>query len=230
MNRILPLKTILIATESADTLKRFSEAFRKGGHKPLKVNNEKQFLAALINYSESLDLLILDIRISNKFSALVKTVQETASNSTLAILSGSVNNPDEIKTLAGLGITAYINEHIPEEEILQCLNPLLFPKSFDRRTSTRVTLNIPCAIEIETTIVSGQILNIGKGGLAFRTMEPIAVGTRITIVFRLPNQDREIKSVARIAWGNRQSLQGLQFEEIKTGDQTVIDEFVDFGG
>ena len=74
-----------------------------------------------------------------------------------------------------------------------------------------------------------QILNIGKGGLAVRTMEPIAVGIRISIVFRLPNQDREIKAVARIAWSNRQSLQGLQFEEIKTGGQMAIDEFVDFG-
>ena len=225
----MSLKTILIATESTDTLKRFSEAFRKGEHKPLEVDNEKQFLATLIKHSETLDLLILDIRISNEFSALVKKIQETVPNSTLAILSGSINSANEIKTLASRGITAYVNEHIPEEEILQCLNPLLFPKSFDRRTSTRVTLSIPCAIETETTVMSGQILNIGKGGLAVRTMEPIAVGIRISIVFRLPNQDREIKAVARIAWSNRQSLQGLQFEEIKTGGQMAIDEFVDFG-
>ncbi len=226
----MPLKTILIATKSTETLKRFSEAFRKGGHKSFEVNNEKQFLAALNNHPQIFDLIIFDIRIGNKFSAIVKKIQETAQNSTLAILSGSVKNPDEIKTLASLGITDYVNEHIPEEEVLQCFNPLLFPKSFDRRTSARVTLSIPCAIEVENAIISGQVLNLGKGGLALRTMEPIAVGTRITIVFRLPNQDREIKSLARIAWSNRQSLQGLQFEEIKTGDQTAIDEFIDFGG
>ena len=223
----MTLKTILIATNSIDTLKRFSEAFRKGGHQSLEANNEQNLLATLSNQSETLDLFLLDIRVSHNFAEIIKKAQQTAPNSTLAVFSGSVGNPDEIKTLAELGITSYINEHMPEEEVLQCLTPLLFPKSFDRRTSNRVTLSIPCALEIESTIVSGQILNIGKGGLAVRTMEPILIGSRITIVFRLPNHDREINSVSRVAWSNRQSVQGLQFEEIQTSDQAIIDEFVD---
>ena len=63
----------------------------------------------------------------------------------LLFFSGSINNVDEVRALSELGITRYINENCATKKIIPSLAPQLYPDSFNRRTSVRVSLGIPIA-------------------------------------------------------------------------------------
>jgi uncharacterized protein (TIGR02266 family) len=70
-------------------------------------------------------------------------------------------------------------------------------------------------------------LNLGKGGVAIRTMSPLESSARARVRFRLPNSKRDVDAEARVAWSDRRVGMGLQFERIDSADQTAVEEFVD---
>ncbi len=88
-------------------------------------------------------------------------------------------------------------------------------------------LAIPVSYRFDNTIGSAVTLNISKGGLAIRTMSPLAVSTEVRVRFQLPGADREISASSRVVWSDRRVGMGLQFEQVDAGDQTAVDEYVD---
>nr|MBP7572243.1 TIGR02266 family protein [Acidobacteriota bacterium] len=102
-----------------------------------------------------------------------------------------------------------------------------FPDNFNRRSSPRVVLGIPVAYRSGDTITAVLTLNLSKGGIGIRTMNPLAEGIRVRLRFRLPGARREIEAEARVAWSDRRIGMGLQFEKVQAEDQAAIDEFVD---
>ena len=67
------------------------------------------------------------------------------------------------------GRAGYVNEHSGARHIVPALAPHLFPDSFNRRLSPRVTLGIPVACRFEGTITAARTLDLGKGGLGVWT-------------------------------------------------------------
>ena len=70
-------------------------------------------------------------------------------------------------------------------------------------------------------------LNLGKGGLGVRTINPLDSGTKVAVRFRLPGSQQDVDAASRVVWYDRRSGMGLQFERVATHDQSAIDEFVD---
>ncbi len=70
-------------------------------------------------------------------------------------------------------------------------------------------------------------LNIGKGGIAIRTMSPLAVDTPVSVKFRLPGAKTSIEASGRVAWSDRKAGMGIQFERVDSAGQTAIEQFVD---
>jgi uncharacterized protein (TIGR02266 family) len=79
----------------------------------------------------------------------------------------------------------------------------------------------------DNTIASALTLNLGKGGLAIRTMSPLAENTKLRLRFRLPGSDGNIEAESRVAWSDRQVGMGVQFEQLEPADQAAIDGFID---
>ena len=196
-------------------------------------NNNRAHQLALLQYiqkkGEALDLLLLNLD-------LIKFPDETVSQSIknigadglpMLIFSGSISNAREIRELADVGITNYINEHCTIQQILPSLTPHLFPNNFDRRTSIRVVLNIPITYKCESTIATALTLNISKGGLGIRTINPLGLETKVELRFRLPGYTSEIEATSRVAWNDKQVGMGLQFEQVNSTNQSAIDEFID---
>ena len=69
--------------------------------------------------------------------------------------------------------------------------------------------------------------DIGRGGLAIRTMTPVAKGTALQLKFRLPGGSSDIEALARVSWSDRRTGMGVQFEQVSSIDQRAIDAFVD---
>jgi CheY-like chemotaxis protein len=220
-------KTVIIAIDAADVRDRFAAALKGAGHRTIGVGRRAELLEALASPMLRVDLVVLDLGLGPAGAELVQGIREANATVPLIIFSGSVRSAAEVRTLADRGIVNYVNEHITTQRVLPALAPLLFPDSFDRRTSVRVNLNIPAALRSGDTIVAVQTLNLGKGGLAVRTMSPIEAGIRLRVRFRLPRSQHDIEAASRVVWSDSQSGLGLQFEEVETHDQSAIDEFID---
>jgi len=222
-----PPKTVIVAVNDAQIRKRFCAALQRAGHHAIEVRTHEELLARVRAPSGAADLVVLDLRIGGPGAEAAHALRTGEAKTNIVVLSGSVGNATEVRELAGIGIDSYVNEHCADQHILPSLAPRLFPDSFDRRTSNRVTLDLPVAFRFADTIATAPILNLSKGGLGVRTMTPLDAGTKVRVRFRLPGSLRDIDAHSRVAWSDHRAGMGLQFEEVETSDQSLIDEFVD---
>jgi uncharacterized protein (TIGR02266 family) len=145
----------------------------------------------------------------------------------ILVFSGTIASADEVRTLATLGVSGYINEYSAVQHILPSLAPHLFPDSFNRRGGPRVILGIPVQYRFGNTVAAALTLNLGHGGVAIRTTSPLDNGTRVSVRFRLPGGKSDIEAEGRVAWSDRRVGMGLQFEVVAADHQAAIDTFVD---
>ena len=221
-------RTVLIATATTGVSYRFAEALRQAGHRAIEAARTSDLLGSVDTNFPGVDLLLLDLGLAaGDGVSLVQRVRDHAASLPIIVFSGSIASADEVRGLAALGVTDYVNEHLDAQQILPSLAPHLFPDSFNRRSSPRVVLAIPVSYRFDNTIAGALTLNISKGGLAIRTMSPLAVSTKAHLCFRLPGSDREIDADSRVVWSDRRVGLGLQFEQVDAGDQTAVDEYVD---
>jgi len=221
-------RTVLIASAETGVRNRFTEALRQAGHRTLTAARTADLLGSVDTARPGMDLLLLDLGLGGGDGvSLVRRIRDQTGSLPILVFSGSITNADEVRGLAALGVTGYLNEHLDAEQILPSLAPDLFPDSFNRRTIARVVLAIPVSYRFDNTIGSAVTLNISKGGLAIRTMSPLAVSTEVRVRFQLPGADREISATSRVVWSDRRVGMGIQFEQVDAGDQTTVDEYVD---
>ena len=145
----------------------------------------------------------------------------------ILVFSGTIATAEEVRDLAALGVSGYVNEYSAVQHILPSLAPHLFPDNFNRRGSPRVVLGIPINYRFGNTIAAALTLNISKGGLAIRTMSPLQQDAKMRVRFRLPGSKRDIEAESRVAWSDRRVGMGLQFEKVDPADQAKVDEFID---
>ena len=220
-------KTVVIATNERDTAQRFADALSGGGHRTTLVNSAETLVHHINEAPASTDLLVIDLRLDTEGMPLIRALRAAAPGLRIVILSGSVQSAGDVRTLADLEIRSYVNEHGRSDHILSSLSPELFPDSFNRRTSMRVTLDIPVVYRYADTIATAPTLNLSKGGLGVRTLTPVDAGTKVRVTFRLPGSQEDLEATARVAWSDQKTGMGLQFEEMPTPDQSAVDEFID---
>ena len=219
-------KTVLVAALDPDVRRRYALALERSGLATIGAETADELLRHL-QTPDTVDLLVLDLRLGASGVAAVQAARTLNATVPIVVLSGSVDSAADVRALAALGITSYINEHCAVEQILPSLAPTLFPNSFNRRTSKRMTLDIPVAYRFQETIATALTLNLSKGGLGIRTISPLNTGTKVHVTFRLPGSRVDIAATSRVAWSDQRAGMGLQFEEVGTVDQSSVDEFVD---
>ena len=223
-------KTVIVADDTAFVRDRFSQALASAGHTPVAIETASDLLARVRANPAGIDLIVLDLRLPNSGGVeMVRALRriERAERVPLLVFSGTIASADEVRDLAALGVSGYVNEYSAPTHILPALAPHLFPDSFNRRSSPRVVLGIPISYRFGNTIAAALTLNISKGGLAVRTMNPLQRDSKIKARFRLPGRKEDIEAEARVAWSDRRIGMGLQFEKVDSTSQTAIDEFVD---
>jgi uncharacterized protein (TIGR02266 family) len=222
-------KTVLIVDDTAFVRDRFSHALQVAGHRAITLQSGAELLARVRADRDQIDLIVLDLRLPRAGGVdLVRAIRKIDEGVLpILVFSGTIASADEVRQLAALGVAGYVNEYSAVQHILPSLAPHLFPDNFNRRGSPRVVLGIPVAYRFGNTIAAALTLNISKGGLGIRTMSPLASGTKLRARFRLPGSKRDIEAESRVAWSDRLSGMGLQFEKVSGEDQGAIDEFVD---
>jgi uncharacterized protein (TIGR02266 family) len=220
-------KTVVIADDAAHVRDRFSAALQGAGHRAISVQSASELLERLGSEPGQVNLVVLDLRLQAPGIELVRAIRQLDAGLPLLIFSGSITSADEVRSLAGLGVAGYVNEYSAVQHILPSLAPHLFPDSFNRRTSTRVALGIPVAYRFGNTIAAALTLNLSKGGLGVRTLDPLEAGTTVRVRLRLPGANADIEAASQVAWSDRRVGMGLQFTQVDPSDQGAIDEFVD---
>ena len=222
-------KTVIIADDTAFVRDRFATALLGAGHKALTVKSAAELLARVRAELAHIDLVVLDLRLPHAGGIeLVRAIRKIDEGAIpILVFSGTIATAEEVRDLAALGVSGYINEYSAVQHILPSLAPHLFPDNFNRRGSPRVVLGIPVAYRFGNTIAAALTLNLSKGGLAIRTMSPLQQAAKIRARFRLPGSKRDIEAESRVAWSDRRVGMGLQFEKVDAIDQTAVDEFVD---
>ena len=222
-------KTVVIADDTGFVRDRFKTALEQAGHRAITVRSAVELLAKVRADLDHIDLVVVDLRLPNAPGVdLVRGLRRIDEGRlTLLVFSGTIASAEEVRELAALGVAGYINEYSAVQHILPSLAPHLFPDSFNRRGSPRVVLGIPIAYRFGNTIATALTLNLSRGGIAVRTTSPLEIGGRARLRFRLPGGKRELDVEARVAWCDRRTGMGLQFERVEGPDQEAIDEFVD---
>jgi uncharacterized protein (TIGR02266 family) len=222
-------KTVLIADDTAFVRDRFASALTEAGLRAIAVASTADLLAHLRPEQPRVDLIVLDLQLPPaRGVALVRAVRDRSGpQMPIVVFSGTISDAEQVRALAALGVTGYVNEYSAPQHILPSLAPHLFPDKFDRRISPRVALSATVSYRVGTQIASGVTLNLGKGGIGIRTMSPLEPGTVARVRFRLPGHQREIEADARVCWADRHIGMGLQFERVSDVDQAAIDDYVD---
>jgi uncharacterized protein (TIGR02266 family) len=222
-------KTVVVADDTAFVRDRFKAALEGAGHKAVTVRSAAELLLRVRADMSQIDLLVLDLRLPHANGVeVVRTIRKIDSGRVpILVFSGTIASADEVRELAALGVSGYVNEYSAVQHILPSLAPHLFPDNYNRRTSPRVVLGIPIAYRFGNTIAAALTLNLSHGGIAIRTTSPLEQNTRARLRFRLPGSKKDIDAEARVAWSDRRVGMGMQFEKVETADQNAIDEFVD---
>jgi uncharacterized protein (TIGR02266 family) len=223
------VKTVVIADDTAFVRDRFRTALQNAGHRAVTVRSAAELLARVRADLSEIDLLVVDLRLPHASGVdLVRTIRKLDDGQIpVLVFSGTISSADEVRDLAALGVAGYVNEYSAVQHILPSLAPHLFPDTFNRRGSRRVLLGIPVAYRHGNTVAAALTLNISKGGIAVRTMSPLALAARVRARFRLPGSTRDIDADTRVSWTDRQVGMGLNFEKLDPADRAEIDAFVD---
>ena len=207
---------------------RFGEPLREAGHLTIEVDDFSALLEPLSVRSANVDLLLLDLRLSDiDGTEFLRLIRQHSPKLPVVVFSGSVTNANEVRSMSTFGIAGYVNEYCDTRDVLSALAPHLFPDSFNRRSSPRVVVAIPVSYRFDNAITAAVTLNISSGGLAIRTIEPLGVSAKVHTRFSLPGFSREIQADARVTWTDAHVGMGLQFEQMSALDQSTIDEYVE---
>lgn len=221
-------KTILIAHKQAAVRDRFAAALADARHAFVAAGTAEAARRAVADRDVPVSLALVDLGLADQGVAFVRELQQAAGRPLpVVVFAGTVPSAADIPALLTLGVAGYVNEYAATPQILPALAPHLFPDNFNRRLSPRVALGVPVSYRAGQTIAGAVTLDIGKGGLAIRTMNPLPQGTPIELKFRLPGGTADIEAAGRVAWNDRKVGMGIQFERLSAGGQAAIDGFVD---
>jgi uncharacterized protein (TIGR02266 family) len=222
-------KTVLVADDTAFVRDRFRAALENAGHQAVVVQSSTELMASLRANLARIDLIVLDLRLPQTAGVqLVRSIRELdRGRIPLLVFSGTIANADEVRDLSTFGVAGYVNEYSSVAHIMSSLAPHLFPDSFNRRGSPRVTLGVPVQYRFANTIAAALTLNLSHGGIAIRTTSPLDVGSRIRVRFRPPGSKRDADAEGRVAWSDRRIGMGVEFERVEPAHQASIDQYVD---
>jgi uncharacterized protein (TIGR02266 family) len=224
----MSVKTILVAHRHAAVRDRFASALSEARHDAVLAASAREAERAVADRWRPINLVLLDLRLASDGVGLARTMRHAGGGQVpLVIFSGTLESAGQVPALLALNVGGYVNEYATPAQILPALAPHLFPDNFNRRTSPRIAIGVPVSYRAGGTIAGATTLDVGKSGLAIRTMSPLAKGTEIEVRFRLPGRTADIEAIGHVAWSDRKVGMGVQFHQLQSNDEAMLDTFVE---
>jgi two-component system, chemotaxis family, chemotaxis protein CheY len=222
-------KTVVVADDTAFVRDRFKTALEGAGHNTITVSNGSELVGRVKVNLAGIDLIVLDLRLPQANGVnIVRALRAIdPQRPPIVVFSGTIANAGEVRELAALNVSGYVNEYTALQHIMPSLAPHLVPGAFNRRSGPRVVLGIPIAYRFGNTIAAAVTLNISRGGVAVRTTNPLDAGITVRARFRIPMSKKDIDVESKVAWSNKRVGMGLEFLNLGADDRQAIAEYVD---
>lgn len=221
-------KIILIAHRDSGVCGRFAAALADARHTYVTATTAAEAVGAARDANPPISLAIVDAGLHEDPVAWIRDIQGGHPRPVL-VFAGTVRSASDTRALLTVPVAGYVNEHASTAQILPALAPHLFPASFDRRLSPRLVLGVPVSYRGAGSVATSVTLNVGRGGLAVRTLSPLAPGTVVDVKFRPPGTNTDIDVQGRVVWADRKVGMGIQFERVSAADQSAIDRLLGIG-
>jgi CheY-like chemotaxis protein len=218
-------KRILIVHRQAAVRDTYLAALADAGHHTAGFDPSSE--GSLVDAAAASDLVIIDAGLAGDDLAALTEARLRAPRSTVVVFGSTVTGAAQVRQLAAAGIHAFVNDFSTPQQIVATLAPYLFHDNFNRRASPRVAVAMGVSCAANGIVSSATALNIGRTGIALRTLVPIPVGTAMALRFRLPAVTHDIEVDARVCWTDTQLGLGAQFERVSAHDQAALDAYVD---
>jgi uncharacterized protein (TIGR02266 family) len=224
-NKKMSDKIILIAHRDSGVRDRFAAALADARHTYLTAATADAAVAAIQDSRPPISLVLVDLGLHEDPVGWARALRGNGTGVTRPVLvfAGTVQSAADARALLAVPVAGYLNEHAATAQILPALAPHLFPASFDRRLTPRLSLGVPVSYRAGQTIATAVTLNLGRGGLAIRTLSPLTPGTQVELKFRLPASATDIEARGRVVWADRKVGMGIQFERVSPADEEAID-------
>lgn len=218
-------KIILIAHGDSGVRDRFAAALADARHTSVTAATPEAAVTAVQDGTRPISLALVDLGLHADPIPWARTLRGSGSGRSRPVLvfAGTVRSSADARALLAVPIAGYVNEYAATAQILPALAPHLFPASFDRRLTPRLALGVPVSYRAGQTIATAVTLNLGRGGLAIRTLSPLPPGTIVELKFRLPASAADLEARGRVVWADRKVGMGIQFDRVSPADQQAID-------
>jgi CheY-like chemotaxis protein len=95
-----------------------------------------------------------------------------------------------------------------------------------RRQYARYRVEIPLALTVEGQAMDGKASDLGHGGMAVVTAEPLKSGANVSMRFFLPGSGEQIIAVGEVRWTDHRGHAGLCFNSIAGVGRNALDNWI----
>jgi CheY-like chemotaxis protein len=195
-------KNILLADDSTFFRTKLSTILIEVGHSVTFASDGRKVIKKLQGAPGGIDLLILDLEMPfiDGFRVLewMKENGYIGRFPTLAVTASYVHS-EVMGRLRSLGANGLITKDFTPEQIIHCVNRMLFPEKMAASVHPRAPISVQVDYTVKDETYTWSLLNISATGVFLRTRMNLFPGSVVGLKFSLPNSsyDYNIKGIVR---------------------------------
>ncbi len=102
-------------------------------------------------------------------------------------------------------------------------------KEMEKRVTKRLPIRVLVEYESAEDFLIDYTANVSVGGMFIQTDDPLPVGTRFRLRFKVPEHDKLIETFGEVRWsvgpdeaGPMRPGMGIQFDDLKASDLAMV--------
>ncbi len=227
---------VLVADDTLPMRIMLQDVLSEAGYYVVTASDGEEAWNIIEEEGEALSLLIIDLLMPRMtgFEILEKLKEEGRLSKKSLVITGIFKSKKEVARLRDLGAAGYITKTALVDEILFRVNQVFHLGQENTRRYPRMLLSFPVSYRYGDEQYSNYSSNFSAGGVFIRTIEPPPRDELLSLKFRVPDIELEVKTTGRVAWNNeyesyrlKSSLPGMGVEFVDM-DSSVQSELADF--
>ena len=227
-------KKILVVEDSMFFRARISDLLVDAGHRVLFAKDGSEAIERLEKRPDDIDLLTLDLEMPNVSGLeVLKWMNENDFMDLFPVIVITSNSmTDELtERLRSLGASGLLSKSFSHEQIVNCINRVLFTRETDARIATRVLVSVSGDYTHDDKKHIAFLLNISTTGLCLRTRKELKRGSTIELKFALTGSTKELEIKGFVKWSapsiGSKYKSGIRFTSLSKEAEEEIRRFVD---
>jgi uncharacterized protein (TIGR02266 family) len=107
-------------------------------------------------------------------------------------------------------------------------------KEMEQRITKRLPIRVLVEYESAEDFLIDYTANVSVGGMFIQTDDPLPMGTRFRLRFRIPGHGKVIETFGEVRWsvppaeaGPMRPGMGIQFDDLRASDMTMVQGLLD---